>query len=97
KNKTIALADGSEELRDGTSIHRIGQPWYSYYLIEFAGINRETGVPQYYVNDPSNLGSRDITEDYTKANRILYKSVDPKLIGGFTNTFRYKMFDLNFT
>ncbi|MDR3010214.1 MAG: SusC/RagA family TonB-linked outer membrane protein [Sphingobacterium sp.] len=97
KNKTIALADGSEELRDGTSIHRIGQPWYSCYLIEFAGINRETGVPQYYVNDPSNLGSRDITEDYTKANRILYKSVDPKLIGGFTNTFRYKMFDLNFT
>lgn len=97
KNKTIALADGSEELRDGTSIHRIGQPWYSYYLIEFAGINRETGVPQYYVNDPSNLGSRDITEDYTKANRILYKSVDPKLIGGFANTFRYKMFDLNFT
>lgn len=97
KNKTIALADGSEELRDGTSIHRIGQPWYSYYLIEFAGINRETGVPQYYVNDPANLGSRDITEDYTKANRILYKSVDPKLIGGFTNTFLYKMFDLNFT
>jgi TonB-linked SusC/RagA family outer membrane protein len=97
KNKTIALADGSEELRDGTLIHRIGQPWYSYYLIEFAGINRETGVPQYYINDPANLGSRDITEDYTKANRILYKSVDPKLTGGFTNTFRYKIFDLNFT
>lgn len=97
RNKTVALADGSDELRDGTMIHRVGQPWYSFYLIEFAGINQETGVPQYYINDPADLGSRDITEDYTKANRILYKSVDPKLTGGFTNTFRYKIFDLNFT
>lgn len=97
RNKTVSLADGSSELRDGTLIHRVGQPWYSYYLIEFAGISKETGVPQYYINDPANLDSRDITEDYTKANRILYKSVDPKLIGGFTNTLRYKIFDLNFT
>ncbi|MDH5825338.1 TonB-dependent receptor [Sphingobacterium faecium] len=97
KNKTVALADGSAELREGTMTHRIGQPWYSYYLIEFAGINKESGVPQYYINDPENLDARAITEDYTKANRILYKSVDPKLVGGFTNTFRYKTLDLNFT
>ncbi|WP_162850192.1 TonB-dependent receptor [Sphingobacterium yanglingense] len=97
KNKTISLADGSSELRNGTLIHRVGQPWYSYYLVEFAGINKETGAPQYYVNDPNNLGSREITEDDTKANRIAYKSVDPKLTGGFTNTFRYKFIDLNFT
>ena len=97
KNKTVALADGSTELRNGTLIHRVGQPWYSYYLIEFAGINKETGIPQYYINDPNNLGSREVTEDATKANRIAYKSVDPKLTGGFTNTFRYKFMDLNFT
>ncbi|MEZ0452586.1 TonB-dependent receptor [Sphingobacterium thalpophilum] len=97
RNKTIALSDGSFELRDGTQIHRVGQPWYSYYLIEFAGINKETGVPQYYINDPADLGSRAITEDYNAANRILYKSADPKLVGGFTNTFRYKFLDLNFT
>lgn len=97
RNKTIGLSDGSSELRDGTQIHRVGQPWYSYYLIEFAGINKETGVPQYYVNDPARPGSREITEDYTAATRILYKSADPKLVGGFTNTFRYKFLDLNFT
>ncbi|MEI2271044.1 SusC/RagA family TonB-linked outer membrane protein [Sphingobacterium sp. ML3W] len=97
RNKTIALSDGSSELRDGTQIHRIGQPWYSYYLIEFAGINKETGVPQYYINDPAQPGSRETTEDYTAATRILYKSADPKLVGGFTNTFRYKFLDLNFT
>lgn len=97
KNKTVALADGSTELRNGTLIHRVGQPWYTYYLAEFAGINKETGVPQYYINDPSKPGSRDITEDANEANRIAYKSVDPKLTGGFTNTFRYKFMDLNFT
>lgn len=97
RNKTIALSDGSMELRDGTQIHRVGQPWYSYYLIEFAGINKETGVPQYYINDPSKPGSRDITEDYNTANRVLYKCADPKLVGGFTNTLRYKTLDFNFT
>lgn len=97
RNKTISLADGSDELRDGTLIHRVGKPWNSYYLIEFAGINKETGVPQYYVNDPANMDSREITEVSSKANRILYKNVDAKLVGGFTNSFRYKFIDLNFT
>ncbi|SMG06035.1 TonB-linked outer membrane protein, SusC/RagA family [Sphingobacterium psychroaquaticum] len=97
RNKTISLADGSNELRDGTLIHRVGQPWYSYYLVEFAGINKESGVPQYFINDPNDMDSRAITEDYTKANRILYKSVDAKLLGGFTNAFKYKFMDLNFT
>jgi TonB-linked SusC/RagA family outer membrane protein len=97
KNKTISLADGSTELRDGTLVHRVGQPWYSYYLIEFAGINKETGVPQYFINDPNNITSRAITEDASEANRILYKSVDPKLSGGFTNILKYKFIDLNFT
>ncbi len=97
RNKTVALADGSNELREGNVVHRVGQPWYSYYLIEFAGINKETGVPQYYINDPSNPDSRDITEKSSEANRILYKSVDPKLVGGFNNSFRYKFMDLNFT
>ncbi|MFZ4861069.1 TonB-dependent receptor [Sphingobacterium sp. Mn56C] len=97
RNKTLSLADGSNELRDGTLIHRVGMPWNSFYLIEFAGINTQTGVPQFYVNDPANLESREITENASKANRILYKNVDPKLVGGFTNSFRYKFIDLNFT
>lgn len=97
RNKTIALADGSNELRDGSLVHRVGQPWYSYYLIEFAGINKETGVPQYYINDPSKPGSRDITEKSSEANRILYRGPDAKLVGGFNNAFRYKFVDLNFT
>lgn len=97
RNKTVALADGSNELREGNVVHRVGQPWYSYYLIEFAGINKETGVPQYYINDPNNPGSRDITEKSSEANRILYKGADPKLVGGFNNSFRYKFMDLNFT
>lgn len=97
RNKVVSLADGSNELRAGNLVHRVGQPWYSYYLIEFAGINKETGVPQYYINDPSKPGSKDITEKSSEANRILYKGADPKLVGGFNNAFRYKFMDLNFT
>jgi len=97
RNKTVSLSDGSTELRNGNLIHRVGQPWYSYYLIEFAGINKETGVPQYYINDPATPGDRSVTENSALANRISYKSADAKLLGGFTNNLRYKYFDLNFT
>ncbi len=97
KNKTVSLSDGSNELRNGNLVHRVGQPWYSFYLVEFAGINKETGVPQYYVNDPENLADRAITEKSAEANRISYKQVDAKLLGGFSNNFRYKFVDFNFT
>ncbi|WP_101690353.1 SusC/RagA family TonB-linked outer membrane protein [Dysgonomonas massiliensis] len=97
KNEIVELATGEKELRDGSFIRRVGKPWYSYHVVEFAGINPDTGVPQFYVNDPESDNPKEITENYKEANRILYKQATPKLTGGWTNSLKYKIVDLNFT
>lgn len=96
KNKITKLGGDQTEIKTGAYIRTIGQPYYSYYVIEFAGINPETGYPQYYVNAESG-DPKEITEDATKANRVIYKSAEPSLSGGWTNMFKYKMIDLSFT
>lgn len=68
-------------------------------MIEFAGINPETGAPQFYTNDVDENGNyiKDITEEINKAHAIvLDKHAEPNAIGGLSNTLRYKWFDLNF-
>ena len=95
KNKIVDLG-GQEQITGSYYIRKVGHSYYQYYLKEFAGINPETGYPQYYINDPDNLGDRSVTEDSNKANYIIYKSPDPKLSGGWSNSLRYKWFDLNF-
>lgn len=68
-------------------------------MIEFAGINPETGAPQFYTNDLDENGNyiKEITEKYSEANAIvLDKHAEPNVIGGLSNTLRYKWFDLNF-
>lgn len=95
KNKIVDLG-GQEQITGSYYIRKVGHSYHQYYLKEFAGINPETGYPQYYINDPDNMSDRSITEDHTKANYIIYKSPDPKLSGGWSNSLRYKWFDLNF-
>ncbi|MDR1097605.1 MAG: TonB-dependent receptor [Tannerella sp.] len=95
RNKIVDLG-GQEEIIGSYYIRKVGHSYYQYYVKEFAGINPETGYPRYYVNDPEKPGDRAMTEDAGEANYIIYRSPDPKLSGGWTNTVRYKWFDLNF-
>jgi len=94
KNKIVNLGD-QEEIVGSYTIRKVGESYYSFYVKEFAGINPETGYPQYYVN--ATEGDKTITEDATEANYIIYKNADPTISGGWTNTLRYKMIDLSFT
>lgn len=94
KNKITSLGD-MEEIIGSSYIRKIGHSYYSFYVKEFAGINSETGYPQYYIN--ATEGDKTITEDATEANYILYKKADPTISGGWTNTLKYKMIDLSFT
>ena len=68
-------------------------------MIQFAGINPETGAPQFYTNEQDANGNyiKEITEDPSKAKSIaLDKQAEPKVTGGLSNTLRYKWFDLSF-
>ncbi len=86
-------------LREGESMH-------TFYLPQWLGVNPETGLGEFYI-DPS-LNSRDavvdgqvvkdgnVTNYYTKAGNTIVGKAIPDWIGGMTNTFVYKNFDLSF-
>ncbi len=99
KNKIMVLDGIQSEIISGSSIRRVGLPYYTYYMIEFAGINPETGRPQFYTNHKDENGNlvKDITEKASDANPIADKSPFPKVSMGLTNTFRYRFLDLSFT
>ena len=100
KGNDIMYGDGNMYLlREGESMH-------SFYLPQWLGVNSETGLGEFYI-DPS-LGTRDATIDgkvvkdgnvtnyYTKAGNTVVGKAVPDWIGGITNTFMYKNFDLSF-
>lgn len=98
KNTLIKLDGEQQEIIDatnGASIHRVGEPYYSIYAYEYAGIDPQTGKEQYYVNGEE--GGRETTTTAAKANKIIVGSTDPKLQGGLTNFASWKFIDFNFT
>lgn len=99
KNEIVVLDGMQTEIAAGTQIRKVGKPYRTFYMIEFAGINPETGAPQFYTNDLDENGNykKEITEAINKAHAIvLDKHAEPNVIGGLSNTLRYKWFDLNF-
>ena len=99
RNKILNLDGMQTEIISGAQIRKVGYPYRTFYVMEFAGINPETGAPQFYTNDLDENGHyiKEITEKPSKANRIPWaKNAEPDVVGGLTNTFRYRWFDLSF-
>lgn len=99
KNEIVTLDGMQTEIVSGTQIRKVGKSYRTFYMIEFAGINPETGAPQFYTNDVDENGNykKEITEVIKDAHAIvLDKHAEPNVIGGLSNTLRYKWFDLNF-
>ena len=99
QNKILVLDGEQTEIIDGQFNHAVGHSYRTFYMIEFAGINPQTGAPQFYTNTKDANGNyvKDITEDDTEANAILLdKHAEPVLTGGLSNTLRYRWFDLSF-
>lgn len=98
-NEIVKLNGNQTEIISGTQIRKIGHPYRTFYVIEFAGIDPQTGKPQFYTNDVDADGNyiKEIVDDPSDANRIASsKKADPVVLGGLTNTFKYKWFDLSF-
>lgn len=99
RNEIVVLDGEQTEIIDGVFNHSVGHSYRTFYMIEFAGINPDTGAPQFYTNDLDEKGNyiKDITENDSEANAILLdKHAEPKLTGGLSNTLRYRWFDLSF-
>ena len=80
KNKIVRLDGQQTEIASGSQIRKVGLPYRTFYLIEFAGINPDNGRPQFYTNDGDSKSGyiKEITEDPNEANYIPMKSADPE-------------------
>ena len=103
KNIVLSLADGQQEIQNGRWTHRVGEPYYSFNLFEYAGVDAQTGKEQYYTNTPAKAGQdftivdRTITTDATKVYKAIVGHWDPTISGGITSNLSWKGIDFNFT
>lgn len=106
--KIKSLPEGNDVMYGDGNMYllREGESMHSFNLPKWLGVNPDTGLGEFYI-DPS-LNSRDaiiegelvedgnITNTYTRAGNTIVGKAIPDWIGGITNTFTYKNFDLSF-
>ena len=91
KNKITSLPNNADIL-SGNFIIRQGESLNTFFLREWAGVDRSTGDPLWYIND-KRQGSSNV---YPGASaRILAGQALPKFFGSLTNALTYKGFNLS--
>ena len=95
-NKVSKLNGTDNEIIDGVLIHRVGQPYYSYYAYEYAGVDPQTGKELYYINDGTE-NARKTTTNAAEAKKVIIGKHQTSIEGGLTNNLRWKFIDLGFT
>ena len=91
KNKITSLPN-SADILSGNFIIRQGQSLNTFFLREWAGVDRSTGDPQWYTTDKHQASSNV----YPGASaRILAGQALPKFFGSLTNALTYKGFNLS--
>ncbi len=97
-SKPIIAGDNSNIAGSAQRLLEIGAPVDSYYLIEWAGVNSDTGKPMWYKLDKDadgNVTGKSTTENYAAASYQRVGKAAPDLFGGFGTSLAYKNFDLN--
>ncbi|TAD94665.1 MAG: SusC/RagA family TonB-linked outer membrane protein [Bacteroidetes bacterium] len=93
ENKILGLTDGQTFLTNpgnGNQRLEVGRPIASWFMPEWAGVNAETGAPQWYDKDGN------LTNSYAAAVRRWVGKALPDYTGGITNTFNWKGLDFSF-
>lgn len=95
-NKLTKLDGQQNEIVSGPLIHRVGEPYYSYYVYEYAGVDAETGKEMFYLNDGTE-NARKTTTNISEANKTIVGKHQASIEGGLTNNLKWKFIDLGFT
>ena len=89
-----------------TYLRGVGKDYYNLYIFKYAGVDQETGLPQFYhkvteedrasgkYSDVPVGGDVKVT-NYNEASRYEVGSSIPDWIGGLSTTLRYKGFDFS--
>jgi TonB-linked SusC/RagA family outer membrane protein len=83
-------------------IYREGYSPLSFYGLEWAGVDRETGENVWFLNNDKTpdltVDGRPATHNYKNADEVIIGTADPDLFGGLNSLLTWKGFsmDLNF-
>lgn len=73
-----------------------GEPIAVMFGKEYAGVDPDNGDALYYLHSADGKDySAGTTNDYSAANDVVIGNPNPDFVGGFTNNFNYKNFDLS--
>lgn len=92
RNKVTELPQ--KTIISGTKRLEVGKSIYEFYLRQWAGVDPNTGLPQWYVDKAD--GTKGTTNNYSAASLYGSGSSLPDVYGGITNTFNYKGFSFSF-
>ncbi len=96
KNEITELPQ--KEIIDGDKKWEVGHSVYDFYLRKYAGVDSETGKPQWFKDEKDEQGKikQVKTDKYSSATRYYTgDSSIPDFMGGLTNEFSYKGFELS--
>lgn len=87
----------AQDILSGSFIRRVGYDFQTFFAREWAGVDPQTGAPQWYTNKDLGNGEFEkvITNNYNAANRILLGSATPKVFGSVTNALSFKGFTVD--
>ena len=97
-NKLTKIYGDQDQIISGIRIHKVGEPYYSFYGYEYAGVDPATGKESFYLNDGT-ADARKTTTDPSKAHKVIIGNHETSLEGGLSNNLTWKFIDfgLNFT
>ena len=90
QNRNKVLDINGPDIIVGENRVREGEPIGVFVTRSYAGVNPDDGHAMYYLEDGTT------TDDYNIAPNLVVGSPNPDFLGGMTNSFAYKGFDLNF-
>ena len=85
-------------IKYSAQIIKVGEDISTFYLREYAGVDPETGMAQWYKNTEKEDGTldRSLTSNYNDAEQTILGKATPDFQGGFRTDFNYKDFDFSF-
>ncbi len=100
KNTILDLHESVREtgIKGSRFIYEIGGSLYDSYYREYAGVDPESGLAQYYkdvVDEQGNVTGRELTTDYSSATQYNNGTTLPSLMGGFATSLTAYGFDLS--
>lgn len=95
KNTLTKLPQG--EIISTRNILRKGGSVYDFFLVEWAGVDPEDGLPQWYMTNDNNerVKTKNFSQANTTKSKIVAGSSLPDLVGGFSTNIAYRDFELS--